>query len=453
MSKRTAERFQDPLEDRGWQQMKQLLDREMPEKKRRAMWWPWFGVTAVFLIFLITYAVSHTFKTDSQEKDQVQSEGTQLSETPVLPGEVANKTKTEADRSLNENLNPSSLKDTRSETPGSKEKGNTELSVFIAESKRLEPPATDDFEATRKIPAIIENEITSGENQMDTDPASGFDQSGRDAVVVQNEKKESLQNTYDLAFLDKTAFVLDYRYALGIPEQVLAQESGDQIQAGKKAKVDLELSTAVLTESSFKKPSFDIGLDLSYRPFRNVAVGAGFYYWTIRSDQTFTATNNSSGFLGAAQNDFGDALVAIPEMQDKDTMDRQQPGNITYYQTIRNISYLRIPLFIRLFPESPWQPYAGIDQLFLLSDGRNGLLENQRSLDAVTNGATIVSFSELVRRSNTAFLFGLRYQPGNHWSVDLSYHHAGKSYLNYSVSQGAFYEYHRFFRLALGYRF
>ena len=54
MSKKTAERFQDPLEDQGWQQMRILLDQEMPEKKRRFIWWPWLGATGTAALLLFS---------------------------------------------------------------------------------------------------------------------------------------------------------------------------------------------------------------------------------------------------------------------------------------------------------------------------------------------------------------------------------------------------------------
>lgn len=455
MSKGTADRFRDPLEDQGWQQMKKLLDREMPERKKRIIWWPWLGVASVLLILVVTFANRVDKPEMNQElvtgtgSDLVPSTGNQkLANPATLPGDEKISSTSGEDRDVIEESNALGKEVTsiRSGKIDSDQKPGTQANVSVVGDEIEEVENNPDRTVSMSIPPEPQGSDPPGEVQEDI-------RTGTEKELISAGKIDEQRKLDPLLTLGQSQNYLDHRYSISgeIPQMDLNRIP---VQRKKQSVFDFGFAGALLMESSFKKPSIDLGIDFRYKPVKYLALGTGLYFWQIRSNQTFTATDNSSGLLGANQHDLGDALVAIPEMHSQDTLDRQQPGNTTYIQTIENISYLRIPIYLEFCLHHKWQPYVGMDQIILLSDGRNGLLENKTQLDlAITNGSNVSSFSELVRPSNGAVFFGLKYRAANHWLMDLSYHHGRKSYLNYAIARGDYFEYHRFFRLGLQYRF
>ncbi|MCB0665906.1 MAG: hypothetical protein KDC80_08805 [Saprospiraceae bacterium] len=455
MSKGTADRFRDPLEDQGWQQMKKLLDREMPERKKRIIWWPWLGVASVLLILVVTFAN----RLDQPEMNQDIVTGTgsdlvpstddqKLAEPATLPGDEEISSTSGADRDVIKKRNALGTEVTsiRSGKIDSDQKPETQTNGSASGDEIEEVENNPDRTVSMSI--LPEPQESGKPGGLQDDIPTGTDTELISAGKIVEQRK------FDPLFsLGQSQNYLGHRYAIS-SEISQMDLSGSPIQRKKQSGFDFGFAGALLMERSFKKPSIDLGIDFRYKPVKYLAIGTGLYFWQIRSNQTFTATDNASGLLGAFQNALGDALVAIPEMQNQDTLDRQQPGNTTYIQTIKSISYLRIPIYLELCLHDKWQPYVGMDQIILLSDGRNGLLENKTQLDlAITNGSNVSSFSELVRPSNGAVFFGLKYRAANHWLVDLSYHHGRKSYLNYAIARGDYFEYHRFFRLGMQYRF
>ena len=65
MSNKNEATGRDPMEDKGWQQMKTLLDQEMPSRKRVVAWWYWAGAAAVVtMIAFVGYSQIFTSKTN-----------------------------------------------------------------------------------------------------------------------------------------------------------------------------------------------------------------------------------------------------------------------------------------------------------------------------------------------------------------------------------------------------
>lgn len=458
MSKKTVDQFRDPLEDRGWQQMRVLLDQEMPEKKRRFIWWPLAGAAAVIVLlsgFLLLSNNQQNKDILSSQTNSLNTGNTQEDKTSLLddltkndvPGPEQNSSVSLEIQKSSENSSVVSKNRTSVNTFAESISSNT---IKEATGKiRVDPEKIT--EVTGKISSandesdqlITEDVLTGHLIQTDADGEAN-------AQYIRARQSEILMP------LNEKFSLLTYLYGLNTDEIFNSGQIAvdPPVQIKRKSRFDLSLSSALISDAGLNKISYDVGAQLRYRPLKKVAIALGAYFWKIRSEQTFTATTKVAN-PGVGFQDQNDALlVAIPEME-ADSIGRLQAGNVTYVRTIKKLSYLKVPLVLHFFPNQKWQPYIGVNYMFLLSDGRNGLLENNTQYDFASNGAgsNSIYVSELVRGMNRGFLIGIGYQSGNHLAFDLSYTHSGKSYLNYPVTKGTFNEYHRFIRFGLNYRF
>jgi hypothetical protein len=444
MSRKIADRLHDPLEDQGWQQMKVLLDREMPESKRRLIWWPLTGAAATLALLFLGYQFIQSHKEQSLLADSTSADTSVLLEggptisslEPVLDAPAST-----ADLAKSGNFDGASSAPLPLEKKQDRKEKYSNTASVMPDNQQNKGQAADlPFKVNKEneVIDVPEDHLLAGESEV-----AGFDDSNS---ISKNELQE-------LVAIESLGSSLKYSYPIQHNEWFEPLTIEHNIEVAKNSVVDFSLATGMLTDNTISKPSFDLGGQIRLKTSGKIAIGLGSFFWAISNNQTFSAVTPPTNSLTAAK-DF--SLSADQGIQRADSASVPQAGFSYYTGQINNLAYWRVPVFIQFFPSGKWQPYIGASQNILLSDGSQGLLESNGSRDFATVGSgasTSQPITDLVRMSNTAFLIGLTFQTHRHFSIDLAYAHSKLSYLNYRVNEGDFYEYHRFLRFSLAYRF
>ncbi|MCB0687612.1 MAG: hypothetical protein KDC53_13850 [Saprospiraceae bacterium] len=441
MSKITGSN-RDPLEDRGWLQMKVLLDQELPERKRRFIWWPWIGAVAagVVGVLLLPNIVTNNGNTKSLTPSLVMDEQKISVEKQVEMMPLDQSSTNEDHRSQkaiknsNTTTKPISQLFKNEPIPA----GNEErVEVQIKIEKGQEGKANNAFVT----------ELNS-EELPDAKPAT---------EIFTQQKSDSVSDVviYPSLLREIPSSIispLPYTYLLSqrSKDLPLVHDSSTPVDIRSVSKFDFAINTSIISDVAFHNASFDLGGQIRMKPLRIMSVGLGAFYWRINNSQVFSTEQTNTGSRVTTV----DALVANPEM-DSNSPGFSNNGSAISYREISQLSYLRVPLFFQFLPERKWQPYLGIQHMILLSDGQQGILESSKQADFATSAPAASSneIPDLVRLHNSGFILGLTFATHKHWTFDFSVSHSPRSYLNYSVGAGDYVEYHRFFRLGVGYRF
>jgi hypothetical protein len=425
----------DHMEDRGWQQMKELLDLEMPVKMRRRLFWlPWAGGIAAVLLMAFLYR-------GAAEKLQPTDQGDVAAELSSEPPTVALKNEAPLNADpipTNENALPLITQASKSKS----QEVQAEKAPVLRGSPRnlktdvLSQPAQPEHLDPALDGAVATDPTTEIDGHTPADPAS--DQH----IISDPSKAENTPGDRKVPVLDRLALTNAYLskpWALDTkPLQWQRSDLGKMIQAESRNGWGLAAAAGLLAESSGHEWGYDIGARLHYRFANILVIETGAHYWSIKSAQTYTQQgtdmpwsplNDAIDFLGSTP---GIGLGADPSI------------SIAYS---RSPAYLRWPLAIRFFPEGHWQPYAGIEQLFVI-----GTAKTEAARESTINRNSYQIEEDFTRSKNFAWKVGFVYQPKGRFYLDLSYTHANDSHLRLDVIEGSHREIHRYFRLGLGYQ-
>jgi hypothetical protein len=473
MSNKNDTTYRDPLEDKGWAQMKALLDKEMPNRNRRMAWWYWAVASAVVaLIGWIGYAqiqqqetktltlsdkndteatesfsevgtLEHGKMIDQKEKESQTGASVSTTLLKAKDGGDHNKSpgdKPEKTRNALQSRNAEKLADQNSQ------KSINDTGLLVSETKLSQ---TEKNETVQEVDNSSEN-VPVYQIEPNPDFKGQKDKNVRTDLIADDGKK---RNVGQLVYLSAPDFMVSYRPSISLSESLLMavaarEDAAIEVPDGKKG-FNFSLEAAVISEAQFSKLSVDGGAQVRYAFNDVLALGSGVYFWQISNTQQFAGTQSALGFQSQ---DMGDPqLVIEPELMDVTT------GNVNNVRMLEvanadNLSYLRIPLYIQLFPHRKLQPRMGVNQLLLVSDNFPGAAEEQTDLNA-NPGAKAERLEDIVRQTNLSYEIGITFQPNDHLYLDLSYQRGQSSYLNYEVMSRTFQEYHRSWRLAAGFRF
>ncbi len=449
MSKKIVDRLRDPWEDRGWQQMRVLLDQEMPRRKKGVIWWPWIGVAAslgAFVLWLQFTPFSSTTTSNSKQELTSTDRG--------LEQEIADRE--ENVEALTDHSGATALSGSGKSSP------QVEMSAKLTD----EMPGKNDVRtpAGKADRERIHEETFYVKEHMSVNQILIPDRGAKaeESILSEiSEKKAEIATIGDRTMAKEIGNFnpltgkdpyLSYIYPVDPIRQSVYLFDEPKIEREKRQLFDAALNVGLFTENTFSAVSFDLGSTLRYKPTRQIAVGVGAYYWSVQANQSFTSSVNQPS---TSLDDNKNFTVSVADQEQflPDSLNAPGQGTTNYFASINQLSYLRLPVFIQLFPGKIWQPYLGLNQMVLLSEGQGGLLSSRASNDQFIGNQSSRRIDDLVRRSNTSFLIGLAWQPARHLSLDFSVSSAGKSYLNYEVSEGEYAEYHNFWRIAFAYRF
>jgi len=503
--------------------MRQILDKEMPERKRRLLFWiPLFSgviIAGAILVLrpfqdrsfvnlhsneLATSVETRSTQSQSGTPDQDLGEEVEMPDVTTSnvdrdAGETADeKFKSEIDGSNapvqnfggNEALNskrqdhstPTLTKPSPSEAAAPKIHIEPRTDINSSPDKvgsSVKKPALAKADAAHSIeieetvktieqsePEEIQENTTIARRKGDT----SSEEEGRENMTrfeqLQENNKQEASRANELAEDDSGSSAtmlnpIEFRFARNVESSWIYDlsllNSGslhveDKIEPERtKIEIDFALSAGLLMDHKFDNLSWQAGASshVIIRPW--LSVGLGLYYWKIHSDRFFVSENLDSPNLDRTDFTLRDPGF-IADMEQVGGVDSNASAvDERLIGSTDRLRYLRIPLEIRFFPRSTWQPHFGVSQ-FILVKGVQSEFEALRSDFSATN-VQVSAATDFVRKRNIAYEIGVAFYPGRHFYADFNYSHGMRSYLRYNVRGSGFSELHRHFRLSLGYRF
>ncbi|MBK8505093.1 MAG: hypothetical protein IPL46_24545 [Saprospiraceae bacterium] len=286
MSKKIADRLRDPLEDQGWQQMKVLLNREMPESKRRMIWWPLMGAAATVVLLLLGY--QYIFN----NTEQTLLTGNSTSDSPDLSDKAQTKGHPEvvldsipSNSDFAESTTFKSSNASTSHQPAikknqnQKEKSSSINHGMLANHRDKRQDNNPEYEDKKGVEGVtvLENPSPFIEPEIN----DYVDPQGR----IETESRS-------LSPIASSLSSLKYIYPIHRNEWFEPMTIEHIIDAPRDPLVDFSLATGMLTDNSVSKPSFDLGGQIRLKPSGKIAIGLGSFFWSINSNQTFSAVSS-----------------------------------------------------------------------------------------------------------------------------------------------------------------
>ncbi|NND06500.1 MAG: hypothetical protein HKN87_08970 [Saprospiraceae bacterium] len=467
-----VEKNQASLEDLGWERMEALLDKEMPTRRGGIWWWAFSGAALVALVTSIWVVQYDNSSMDSGTDTSTHQQGISSAGGVITDIEASDVDATIAQDDLvaspkvdgdvtDENVRGKILpsQDQVEGTATAKRKSVISNQPVISrqtkqrrKSGNLSPDKINkvaaEAEESNSNKARVDKEMTFSTSSSSSLP--GTDVSTSEGKTQQNERIKSdgdVPFAAEKALLENFAVLptvfkfLDNAISIEVPLTNIEASEPILVKSSKKWTASLEIGG--LMDASAQKFSWDVGANLGVQVTKNIAVSSGIYLWSIADNEDFSFVEDATFSDLQSAND-----VLAPEMpRTMDTVTFVSNSHSRWGQT-RRITYLRVPLHVRLMPQGRWSPYAGISYI--------GLLSNRTPTRADTDFVRLDQGSEIIdllRTSNVSLDLGIAYRPLKHLRIDISYLHGTKSYLNYTIGGNGVPAIHRTLRLSLGYQF
>ena len=436
------------LEDRGWSEMRVILDRELPEKKRRFVWLPWMGAVAAVILVILLMRPFESGEVPIERTIPPENTGAGVDKPAGVAMGQSNSSDDKKQEVLIADNNAALLQRIESGTDAISEEQNSFVNVeeagsILSETGEAEKViAPDNFEGRNVDGKDVGMPLNGFDLEKDNDAVDMVD----DSTWPDEQGKTRAGRLRWIPIDTRNLFVEDR--ARDITVVFLGNEDGeaDKLEVKQHKRFNFSVSMGMLSVPKFDKLSWDAGAGLDFNLSKDVTLGTGLYFWKIKGHQEFGQDPNTLRFYGTNGPDAGNRLE----------MDVDQPTIVDQSDvvSIESISYLRVPVVLRAFTSNRLTPYVGIQWITLLEPSTGLNAESNDFVATVSPGVSQgLARSDWLRKSNVAWNLGLGYTIFGNFHVDASYSQGLESYLNYDIDQGTYHKLHRFFRLGFGYRF
>lgn len=447
MSKGTSDHYQDKhLEDIGWARMKSILDKEMPQKKRRFLWLPLYGgIAASFAIVgLATYLLIGTGNGSANQMTAMQQ-----TEVQVEPDGQAN-------RHLSGQEEPA-FTNTEFESPAVEEidvlaktgdKKLPEVSSPIASAQTTTDNARVDVQkeiATASTPGVDHRQGESMDSRVGSRDLPEEETRGdhiTDSKLIDRERRTETH----IALLPHLSSIISYddEFSIRIYRDTFRSEVSDVVEF-KNRKFSVEVGASALADLPLRTFSWDGGLNLRYRFSRKIGISTGLFFWRLHSSRSFYTNQYSSNNSSVREN--SDWFVDLSNRQ-ADTL--QLAGSTD------KLNYMRVPIKVQFFPENRLSPSVGVSRIWHVGGLQS--MEDQFLADfsqgfPTMGGSLSIASPEIVRKNNWTVDLGVTWKITDHFLTDFSISRGLKSYVNYDIQGSDFSELHNHYRLSMFYRF
>ncbi len=447
MSKGTSDRYQDKhLEDIGWARMKIILDKEMPQKKRRFLWLPLYGgiaasfaVVAVSMYLLMSTGNESTTQLTAMHQTENASEpvnpsvdGATLSAEEMV---VTNKESAARDQKkmiaaniVTENEQPfvSAL---NTEIKAGRKDSKADVKKDIATAST---PDVDHRQGESLDKKVISEDVPEEETRGDHIT---------DSKLIEREQRTA---TY-FALLPHLSSVPSYddEMSIRIYRDTFTSRASEVIET-KNRKFSVELGVSALSDLPLQTFSWDGGLNFRYRFSRKIGIATGLFFWRISSRRSFYVNQ----YAANTQADRANAWFL--------GLNSSQVDTLRLAGSTKKLNYIRLPLKIQFLPENRLSPSIGISRIWYaqgLQSFEEQLTADVNTPSPTTGGSLSVAAPEIVRKNNWTVDLGVTWKITDHFLTDLSISRGLKSYVNYDVQGSDFSELHNHYRLSMFYRF
>lgn len=452
MSKGTSDRYQEEhLEDIGWARMKSILDKEMPEKRRRFLWLPLYGgiAASIAIIGLAAYMLMSTVNDSTKQltamhptDDQVASERQPSEESFYSEKETV---------AANADSKPPVGQDVETSTPTVQqesgeehlqESSNNIIGLATARESRVSSP--EDI-ATASTPDVDHREGESMDSKLVTDDVSEEETRGDNSTDSKLIDREQRTATY-VALLPHLSSLLatDEKTSIRIYQDSLWSSTSEAVKV-KNRRFTIEIGASAISDLPLRTFSWDGGLNLRYRFSGKIGISTGLFFWRMNSSRSFY-TNQYAANVQSDRANF-DWFVDL---------NNRQADTVQLAGRTDKLHYIRLPIRVLLFPENRLSPSIGVSRIWYVEGLQSS--EEQFSADfsqgfPTTGGSIAAVAPEIVRRNNWTVDLGVTYKITDHLLTDFSISRGLKSYVNYDVQGIDFSELHNHYRLSMFYRF
>ncbi|MDH3246124.1 MAG: hypothetical protein OEM26_15995 [Saprospiraceae bacterium] len=460
--------YYDPgLVDKGWDEMRKILDKEMPQRKKRYLFWlPMLaGVMMIIATLFYLYQPDDSIPVEA-DKSTIQlipAEQIPVQQDPAIKAAPLEEDEVKWDRA---SLNKGSMEEQSGS--GTFVPGNSTSSpdVAVAEpsptpssSKSLKPEIQYAENKAIEGGVLLESEMgpTEDSDSKKEEVTVNIDDDAlalEDQQQAQNEPSRLVNQQLINPISQFRAKELSPAWTYPIESHLLAAQADETIEKQRSGMhLSFGVSAGLISDHSLSDFSWTSGAEVSLEINRILALSTGLHYWQIKSDRFFLS-ESVSNFADEAK-DF--TLQDPSQMADIERMGGTNVSAGSADQRLAGqtgrLRYLRVPLTIQFFPDAVWQPHIGISSLFLLTASSMNQEFALSAVDQINANLQISTVSNFVRKRNLVYELGLSFQPVKNLMFDLTYGLENKSYLNYSVSGSGFSELHRYWRLSGSYRF
>lgn len=447
------------LVDQGWEQMAAILDREMPERKRRAfVWWLFAGLVFIVGAGAVGYNYLQSDKLE-ESSPELMAEGAIMSaqnkaDIDELPVPVTS--------------DEDSLKKTNEKTVPEAEVVSAKIAndpVLKEESRYIEQATSES--AGQKSGLNILPELTLDRKTQEDLTSEGLDtrEEGEDIIFVSNRNDAGEISKKELAIEDLRQTYEDIN-PLGLRGQNLlpfyirkldqAEKQMSEISSGQresKFRIGAAVRGDLLTDYGFERLNPGGGLELHFGIGSRFRVVTGLSYWRLVSDRMIYASQSS---LADEEVFYGNSI----DMEDTDAVDGDNSFLLDGGNDARKFHILEIPVLAIYRIGSRWDAYLGVNWMNsidrLRSEDQNLGLVSTPAFQTPTR-VNLAQNRSLYRAKNFSYVAGARYGVARHFFVDLRFSVASDLHLNYDISDQSIgskrSNLHSGIRLGVGYRF
>lgn len=451
MSKGTSDHYQENhLEDIGWARMKSILDKEMPQKKRRFLWLPLYGgiAASMAIIGLATYILmSSGYEAASQLTVRQQTDEQIGSESQAGQEAISSQKETVV---VNADSKPPVMQDLETSTrtvhqeSGEENPQESSINAVIPASTRKSKVSSPEEIATASTPDVDHRKGESMDSKLMTDVTKEETRGDHitDSKLIDREQR----TVTHVALLPHSSSVLAYDedMSIRIYQDTFRSPARDLIKI-KNRRFSIEVGASVLSDLPLRTLSWDGGLNLRYRFSSKIGISTGLFFWRMNSSRTFYTNQYTANAQADRAN--SDWFVDLNNSQ-VDTL--QLAGSTD------KLNYIRLPLKVQLYPENRLSPSIGVSRIWYVEGLQSA--EEQFSVDfssgiPTTGGSLSAVAPEIVRKNNWTVDLGVTYRITDHFLTDFSISRGLKSYVNYHIQGSDFSELHNHYRLSMFYRF
>ncbi len=458
--------------DAGWEQMQEILDLEMPRRRRKALvWWLLGGL----LILGVGGVAALQDWSDPATKEEIMGvkDDILLTDANLLPAESLSK-----EGAISTQIDPDAKGFAASEKGLEKdqsEQANEAIARLPGRALQKQGNAAKaggDPELTSVIrstnassaqPPVTEGTSYAGTPEGHLSDKNDGTQVREEIAPAISEKQEILSSESRMKLIREGFTVLEPIPSLPFEEPVGADQAVD-IQA-----LNSIVSTIKLSEQKFK-PYLDVaaradllsgfglsqinaggGLELQLNMSRRLSLSTGLAYWKLTTRQTIYASEAS-----LAQ----DQIYFSADTEDASSVaEEERSSNTRMLLSDRDgdkFHFLEVPLYMSYRLSPRWDANLGVHWIGAVANPELAPLITSNSIAAPLFALSSISPQEIYRQSNFSYSAGLGYRFQRHFYVDLRFSVAKRHHLNYEVSQPSNESdrnLHHRLRIGVGYRF
>lgn len=392
---------QNNLKHKGWQKVKAVLDKEMPEKKkRRPVFWLFF---ALILSMMASYVVWQT-------------EGVILEDKPVkstIQKQFASNSANLIDNNSNSNSNSNKIVDQGKELKSTQIITNKNTTTITELSKNRKTPYTSkehNLDHSNEELMVKANDFQySSLKDKASDQKEDLLLKDQKSTVLKSDNKSTIEQ-----IIIYTLPGIQYNVSNEVPKIAMTSLKLKE-KKPKKLDVDLFLTGGFGSYTYNDVELTFAGLRTSVKLSNRFSIGSGFIYHSLHTESTQSVQEVNGATGTPVFTTPKEGFVFDGEANNESLLDPINTPDQLQSPIINNVTYFKVPILLECKVYKYVDLYAG-PQLNYLSK------ISSESKDLISKGSLneITYHNKSINRFYPSYTAGIRIKPWNRLSIDLS---------------------------------